>query len=69
MGKAIRTCALVLLLACSASAGIMQFDKTQPPPPSTQSVEETPAEDQDTATAVETETLLVQVALDVLALL
>jgi hypothetical protein len=33
MGKAIRVSAMVLLLACSASAGIMQYDVAPPPPP------------------------------------
>ena len=33
MGKLIRASALVLLLACSANAGIMTFDVYQPPPP------------------------------------
>ena len=33
MGKLIRASALVLLLACSASAGIMTYDVYQPPPP------------------------------------
>ena len=35
MVKAIRTSALVLLLACSAQAGVMQNDAPAPPPPST----------------------------------
>jgi hypothetical protein len=71
MGKLMRASALVLLLACSASAGIMGNDVYQPPPPpSAQSVQEPTAEDEDTTIADETETpLLVQVALDVLALL
>ena len=33
MVKAIRTSALLLLLACSAQAGIMQNDAPKPPPP------------------------------------
>lgn len=33
MSKTIRTSALVLLLACSAQAGIMQNDAPAPPPP------------------------------------
>ena len=34
MVKAIRTSALILLLACSAQAGIMQNEAPAPPPPS-----------------------------------
>lgn len=72
MGKAIRASALVLLLACSANAGIMQYDKPEPPPPpppSTQSVQEPAAEDQGTAMEVPPETLLlVRVALNLLTL-
>lgn len=76
MGKAIRSCALVLLLACSANAGIMVngvYDPPPPPPPSTgtmqygapeaMSAEETAADD-----AAES-SLLVQIALNLLTLL
>ena len=85
MGKAIRACALVLLLACSANAGTMGFDVYQPPPPpppqsmgtmgndspqpsdgvmgngspQAQSVQEVPADN----------SLLVQIALNLLTLL
>jgi hypothetical protein len=34
MGKSIRASALVLLLACSAQAGIIQNETPAPPPPS-----------------------------------
>ena len=43
MGKAIRTSALVLLLACSAQAGWMGNGLTEPPPP--------PVEQETTSTA------------------
>jgi hypothetical protein len=71
MGKAIRACALVLSLACSASAGVMiNGTPPPPPPPSTQSVQEPTAEEQGTAVEVEPETLLlVRVALSLLTLL
>jgi hypothetical protein len=72
MGKAIRVSALVLLLACSAQAGWMTCDVVQPPPPppSTQSAQEPAEEDQETVTEAEAETpLLVQIALNLFALL
>lgn len=37
MSKAIRASALILLLACSARAGIMQYGVAPPPPPPVQS--------------------------------
>ncbi len=72
MGKAIRASALVLLLACSVNAGTIQYGSPAPPPPpppSTQSVQEPTAGDQETAAEVEPETLLVRIALNLLALL
>lgn len=73
MGKAIRAFVLVVLLACSASAGIMQNDAPQPPPPpppSTQYVQEPTMEDQGATTEAEAETLLaIRIALNLLALL
>lgn len=73
MGKAIRACTLVLLLACSASAGIIQNGSPEPPPPpppSTQSAQEPATEGQETAEEIQPEALLVvQFALSLLALL
>jgi hypothetical protein len=83
MGKTIRASALVLLLACSASAGIMGNDTPQPPPTpvpqsaaviiqndsSQPSVQETTTEGQGTDAGDESATpLLVQFALSLLAL-
>ncbi len=72
MGRAIRACALVLLLACSANAGIMQYGSPEPPPPpppSTQSVDESTAGGQEATTVDEAETLLiVRIALNLLTL-
>ena len=73
MGKAIRASVLVLLLACSTSAGIMQNGSPEPPPPpppATQAIQEPTAEEPEAATEVRPETLLlVRVALNLLALL
>ena len=72
MGKVIRAAALTVLLACSASAGTIQYGSPEPPPPpppSTQSIQETTEEDQETTTGYEAETLLlVRVALNLIAL-
>jgi hypothetical protein len=63
----------VLLFACSASAGTIQFGVYQPPPPpppATQSVQEPTVETQEADAIAEAETsLLVRVALNLLALL
>lgn len=49
MGKTIRVSLLVLLLSCSAQAGIMPNDAPQPPSQSAYSSEEgEPAEEDDT---------------------
>ena len=78
MGKAIRASALVLLLACSASAGVITHDVYQPPPPpppqQQSSVEaQEPAVTDQQQTAMQPEEaaiqLAVNVALDLLALL
>ena len=71
MGKAIRASALVLLLACSTSAGIIQNGSPapEPPPPSTQSVQEPTTEGQEATTEVEPQTLLVRIALNLLTLI
>lgn len=74
MGKVIRACTLVLLLACSASAGIIQNGSPEPPPPppppSAQSVQEPATEGQEETAEVETETLLIiRFALNLLTLL
>jgi hypothetical protein len=78
MGKAIRASALVLFLACSTSAGIMQNGSPapEPPPPSTQSVQEPttdgqePTTDgQEATTEVEPQNLLVGIALNLLTLI
>jgi hypothetical protein len=72
MGKAIRASVLVLLLACSTSAGIMQNGSPAPeppPPPSTQSVQEPTTEGQEATTEVEPQNLLVGIALNLLALI
>ena len=62
MGEAIRASALVLLLACSAKAGHMQYDVTgapPPPPPSTTQAEQTAAGHMQTDVSESfTETLL-----------
>ncbi len=72
MGKAIRACTLVLLLACSARAGIIQNGSPEPPPPpspSTQSVQEPTTEEPEATTEAETEILLaIRIALNLLAL-
>ena len=61
MGKAIRTSALILLLACSAQAGWMGTGVAPPPPP-------TPVEQETTNTVQEpTEGSLTQTVLDLLA--
>jgi hypothetical protein len=74
MGKAIRASALVLLLACSANAGIMQMDAAPPPPPppvESDGIMQTgltqPA--QGTTTGQLETSLLVQIALNLLTLL
>ena len=75
MGKAIRASALVVLLACSANAGIMQMDAAPPPPPpppvQSDGIMQTgltqPAQG-TTAGQLET-SLLVQIALNLLTLL
>ena len=72
MGKAIRASVLTLLLACSASAGIMTHDYAPPPPPPPQSSVEAqePAADQETAGTEEAITpLVIQIALGLFALL
>ena len=60
MGKAIRVCALVLLLACTARAGWMPNGTPEPPPPSAPQEQETEGQS-DTPP-------LVQIALSLLAL-
>ena len=76
MGKLIRASTLVLLLACSASAGIITYDHHQPPPPpppaeqqqsSVETPEPTTAE--QTADAEPEIPLIVQIALDLFVLL
>ena len=76
MGKLIRVSVLTLLLACSASAGIMTHDvyvtPPPPPPPQQQSSQEAqePVADQETAETEEAITpLVIQIALDLFALL
>ena len=76
MIKVIRTSALMLLLACSTQAGIMQNDAPAPPPPS-QSV--TAAQESAVTTVVEptangymqneAPSALTQIALEMLAVL
>ena len=73
MSKAIRASVLVLLLACSASAGIMQYDVAPPPPPPVQSdgiMQYDFAPPTEGTTEGQTEPLLlVQIALNLLTLL
>ena len=75
MSKAIRASALVLLLACSAQAGIMQNEAPAPPPPSqpaSTAQGPTDATDEPTANGYiqnDAPSGLVQIALDVLAAL
>ena len=75
MVKAIRTSALLLLLACSAQAGIMQNDAPAPPPPSqpasaVQGPTDTSQETSANGTMQNDEPSgLTQVALEVLAVL
>ena len=75
MGKLVRVSVLTLLLACSASAGIMTHDVYAPPPPpppqqqSSQEAQE-PVAAQETAEIEEAITpLAIQIALDLFALL
>ena len=76
MGKAIRSCMLVLLLACSASAGIMGHDVYQPPPPppppsesvQSEGTNDSPQSQPAQETSAEA-SLLVQIALNLLTLL
>jgi hypothetical protein len=73
MGKLIRASALVLLLACSASAGIITYDHHQPPPPpppaeQQQELESVTAPDEE-AKAESEIPLLIQIALDLFELL
>lgn len=69
MGKAIRTSALVLLLACSAQAGWMVNGLTEPPPPpvgqETTSTAQVPTE--GSGTQGEATDSLTQTVLDLLA--
>jgi hypothetical protein len=73
MRKAIRASALVVLLACSASAGIIQYGAAPPPPPPVQSdgiIQNGFAPPAQGTTAGQLETsLLVQIALNLLTLL
>ena len=75
MGKTIRASALVLLLACSAQAGIMQNDAPAPPPPSqpANSVQELSDTSQETSAngimQNDAPSALTQIALEVLAVL
>ena len=75
MSKAIRASALVLLLACSVQAGIMQNEAPAPPPPSqpaSAAQEPTDATDEPTANGYiqnGAPSGLVQIALDVFAAL
>ena len=75
MSKAIRASALVLLMACSAQAGIMQNEAPAPPPPSQPAIavdNPTDANDEPTANGYMQNGApsgLVQIALDVLAAL
>ena len=77
MGKLIRASALVLFLACSASAGVMGYGVYEPPPPpppqqSSLEAQEPAATDQQQTPTVSEETAMqfaVKVALDLLALL
>jgi len=74
MGKTIRTSALVLLLACSAQAGVMQNETPAPPPPQpANSIQElTDVTDEPTTNGYmqnDAPSGLTQVALEVLAVL
>ena len=76
MGKAIRASALILLLACSAQAGIIQNEAPAPPPPPSQpaSAVQEPADTSQEPTANgymqnDAPSSLTQIALDVLAAL
>jgi hypothetical protein len=74
MVKAIRTSALLLLLTCSAQAGIMQNEAPAPPPPQPASaVQETTDTSQETSAngyiQNDAPSGLTQVALEVLAVL
>jgi len=66
MGKAIRTSALILLLACSAQAGWMGTGVAEPPPPPPpEAVKQEPTEGGDTQD--EATDSLTQTVLDLLA--
>lgn len=75
MVKAIRASALILLLACSAQAGVMQNDAPAPPPPSQMTSampEPTDAAEESTADGImgnDAANSLTQIALDLLATL
>lgn len=72
MGKAIQASALVLLLACSAQAGIMQNGSPEPPSPQPASAVQEPATGGEISTGEtpdEATDVLAQIALDLLALL
>lgn len=72
MGKAIRASVLTLLLAGSASAGIMThgvYDPPPPPPPAEQQQVQEPTVQEETAEDAREVNLFVQIALDLLTLL
>ncbi|HZH91865.1 MAG TPA: hypothetical protein VEX70_14760 [Pyrinomonadaceae bacterium] len=67
MGKAIRTSALILLLACSVQAGWMANGVAEPPPPVEQETTSTVQEPTEGDTQGEATGSLTQTVLDLIA--